>query len=83
MDNYEEASGAGVKLLRPLEKNESDSRIADRTMFDMPALRPAAADAIASIPGTAILPSVANESSATSVWDTCWDWALEDKAYPG
>ena len=70
MDNYEEASGAGVKLWRPLEKNESESRITVRTMFDMPALRPAAAAATASIPGTATLPSVAIESSATSVWDT-------------
>ena len=73
MDNYEEASGAGVKFWRLLEKKESDSRIAERTMFDMPLLRLAATAATASIPGTATLPSYAIESPATGVWDTYWD----------
>ena len=51
-------------------------------MFDMPALRPAAAAVITSIPGTATLPSVAIEFPATSVLDTCGDWPLEEKTLP-
>ena len=67
MDNYEEASGAGVKPAKLFEKKESDSRIAERTMFDMPLLRLAAMAATASMPGTATLPSSAIESTVTGV----------------
>ena len=83
MDNYEEAPGAGVKLWILFENKESDSRIAVRSMFDMPLLLFAATAATANIPGTANLPSYAIESPVTGVWETCWDWALEVKTYPG
>ncbi len=67
MDNYEEASGAGVNFLRLFEKKESDSRITVRTMFDMPLLRLVAAAATASIPGTATLLNSAIESPVIGV----------------